>query len=57
MLSIPVFYKFLVALDIELSNDFLALACLITTAIAGTVMYLLVEKPMTHWIKTRVYSK
>ena len=57
MLSIPVFYKLLVVLGIELSNDFLALACLIATAIAGTVMYLFIEKPMTHMIKTCVYSK
>ena len=55
--SIPIFYKLLVALNIQLSNDVLALACLIATAIAGTVMYLFIEKPMTHLIKERVYSK
>ena len=57
MLSIPVFYKLLVVLGIELNNDFLALACLIATAIAGTVMYLFIEKPMTHLIKTRLYAE
>ena len=57
MLSIPIFYKLLVVLGIESSNDFLALACLIATTIAGTVMHLFIEKPMTHLIKTCVYSK
>ena len=57
MLSIPIFYKLLVVLGIESSNDFLALACLVATTIAGTVMHLFIEKPMTHLIKTCVYSK
>ena len=57
MLSIPVFYKLLTVLGIQLSNDFLAIACLLATAIGGTVMYLFIEKPMTHLIKTRVYAK
>lgn len=56
MLTIPVFYKLIVVLGIELSNDFLALVCLIATAIAGTLMYLFIEKPITHLIKKRVYS-
>ena len=56
MLSIPVFYKILSFLNIQLSNDLLAIACLIATAIGGTVMYLLIEKPMTQLIKRRVYA-
>jgi exopolysaccharide production protein ExoZ len=56
MLSIPVFYKLLSFLNIQLSNDLLAIACLIATAIGGTVMYLLIEKPMTQSIKRRVYA-
>ena len=57
VLTIPVFYKVFTVLGIQLSNDFLALVCLLATAIGGTVMYLFIEKPMTHLIKTRVYAK
>jgi exopolysaccharide production protein ExoZ len=56
MLSIPAFYKILTVLGINLSNDFLAIACLLATAIGGTVMYLFIEKPMIHMIKRRVYA-
>jgi exopolysaccharide production protein ExoZ len=56
MLSIPVFYKILSFLNIQLNNDLLAITCLIATAIGGTVMYLLIEKPMTQLIKRRVYA-
>lgn len=56
ILSIPVFYKLLSFLKIQLSSDLLAIGCLIATTIGGTVMYLLIEKPMTRLIKRRVYA-
>jgi len=56
MLSIPVFYKFLSFLNVQLSNDLLAITCVIGTAIGGTVTYLLIERPMTQLIKRRVYA-
>jgi len=55
--SIPVFYKLIVFLDFDFSSDFLAIICLLTTAICGTVMYIFIEKPITYLIKTLVYSK
>ena len=56
MLSIPVFYKLLSFLNVQLSNDLLAITCVIGTAIGGTVTYLLIERPMTQLIKRRVYA-
>ena len=53
---IPVLYKIQSFLDIQLSNDLLALTCFIASAIGGTVMYLIIEKPMTQLIKRRVYA-
>lgn len=57
LVTISLFYKLIGVLGIELNNDFLALVCLIATAIVGTVMHLFIEKPMTHLLRKRVYSK
>jgi len=57
LVTISLFYKLIGVLGIELNNDFLALACLIATAIVGTVIHLFIEKPMTHLLRKRVYSK
>jgi hypothetical protein len=34
----------------------LAITCVIATAIGGTVMYLLIERPMTQLIKRHFYA-
>ena len=56
MLSIPVYYKFLSILNIQINNDLLAIACLIATAIGGVMMYLLVEKPMISFLKKHIVN-
>ena len=56
MLSIPVYYKFLSALNIQMNNDLLVIACLVATAMGGVVMYLILEKPMISFLKKRIVS-
>lgn len=53
-LSIPTFYKFLSVFNIESNNDLLVIACLVTTALGGVSVYLLVEKPMISLLKRRL---
>tara|TARA_B110000305_G_scaffold236810_1_gene298871 strand:- start:1015 stop:1983 length:969 start_codon:yes stop_codon:yes gene_type:complete len=55
-LSLPFFYKLLTVLNIQMNNDLLVLACLVTTAIGGVAMHLLVEKPMIGLLKKRIYA-
>ena len=57
MLSIPVFYKALSIAGFNVNSDVMAIICLVVTAIGGTIMYLTVEKPITRFIKRRVYVK
>jgi len=52
--SIPIFYKFASYVDIEFNSDLLTLMCLLATAIGGTAMYLIVEKPLIGFAKRRV---
>lgn len=56
MLSLPIYYKFLSLLNIQVNNDLLVIACLIATAIGGIMMYLLVEKPMISFLKKRIVN-
>lgn len=56
VLSIPVFYQIVSYVDVDLNHDALALICLLATAIGGTVMYLIVEKPLIRFAKRRVVS-
>lgn len=56
MLSLPVYYKFLSALNIQMNNDLLVIACLFATTVGGVVMYLLVEKPMISFLKKRIVT-
>ena len=51
VLSIPIYYKFLSVLNIQMNNDVLVIACLFATAIGGVAMYLLVEKPIVSFLK------
>lgn len=57
VLSIPVYYKILTTMNVQVDNDFLLLLCLILTAIAGVMMYLLVEQPITKFLKRRINVK
>lgn len=54
ILAIPVFYKFSTRLLPDWNGDALALLCLIWCAATGCLVYSLVEKPMTVWLKHRV---
>lgn len=56
MLSIPVFYKLLSKIGLNVNTDILAIICLLATAIGGTIMYMVIEKPITRFIKKRVYG-
>lgn len=56
VLTIPAFYKLASKLDFPLHNDLLALACLTATAICGVVMFLLLERPMTNFLKHTLRS-
>ena len=52
--SIPLFYKFIALINIKINSDFLAISCLLATAIVGVAIYLFVEKPMIHFLKRRI---
>jgi len=56
MFSIPAYYKFLTALKIQLNNDLLIVICLVATALGGVAMYLLIEKPMLSFLKSRIFA-
>ena len=51
--SISAFYKFIGSIGIfdGLPHDFLAILCLISTAIGGCLLYELVEKHLTKWTR------
>ena len=54
VLTIPVFYKVATKLQLVVNTDLLALICLISTAIGGVLMYLVLEKPLTSFLRTRI---
>jgi hypothetical protein len=54
VLTIPVFYKVATKLQLVVNTDLLALICLISTAIGGVLMYLILEKPLTSFLRTRI---
>lgn len=56
VLSIPVFYKSLSSADLNVNSDITAVICLLATAVAGTIFYLTIEKPITRFLKRRVYG-
>ena len=51
--TIPAFYKIIKVIKLfdGVSHDFLAIICLISTAIGGYVLYELVEKHLTKWTR------
>lgn len=49
--SIPFFYKLFSISKLGLDSDFLAIICILSTAIGGVVMYLIIEKPITKFIR------
>jgi len=51
MLSIPIFYKALSIIGLNVNSDIMAIICLVATAIGGTIMHLTVEKPITRVLK------
>ena len=56
MLSLPAYYKFLTALNIQMNNDILVITCLVATVLGGVAVHLLVEKPMINFLKKRIYA-
>ena len=51
VLAIPIFYKLISKLELSISNDILAICCLVITVSGGVIMYFTVEKPMTLYLK------
>jgi exopolysaccharide production protein ExoZ len=56
VLSIPIFYKVISYIDFGINTDLLAIVCLLSTAIGGTLMYKVVEQPITKYLKTSVFG-
>lgn len=53
MLTIPVFYKIVQKFGIVIFNDVLALLCLLLSVMAGLLMYLFIEKPLTAFVRKK----
>ena len=51
MLFIPIFYKALSIIGLNVNSDIMAIICLVANAIGGTIMHLTVEKPITRVLK------
>ncbi|MEO5329756.1 MAG: acyltransferase [Magnetococcus sp. THC-1_WYH] len=51
---IPIFYKLVAKLDLSLNNDLIAVFCLLFTALGGIVMHLIIEKPLTRFLKCSI---
>jgi len=56
MLSIPIFYKALSIISVNVNSDIMAIICLVATAIGGTIMHLTVEKPITRFLRNLILS-
>ena len=57
MLSIPAFYKFMSWIGVNFNSDLLALLCLISTAVGGVLMYLVIEKPLILSLRSKVSTR
>ena len=56
MLTIPIFYKVATRLGVTLDPNLLALTCVLFSVLAGAVMYLMIEKPLTRSLKRKLLS-
>lgn len=54
MLVIPVFYKLTSKINTQVNTDFLTIACFLLTAIVGTYVFLIIEKPLIHYLKNLI---
>lgn len=52
--SIPVFYKLCKTLAPSLNGDLIAVLALIFSILAGVFTYLMIEKPMTNFLRTKL---
>jgi len=53
VLTIPAVFKLASSLSLDINSDLLSTLCLITTVVAGVLMYSLLEKPMTVFLQKR----